>query len=45
MAFSGITNAEFHCGKAEDVMADLMKSVANDDVVAVVDPPRGGLRE
>lgn len=39
---NAITNAEFHCGAAEDVVAELVsKGAAHADVV-VVDPPRKG---
>ena len=41
---AGITNAEFRCGKAEDVLPSVMHCLNNTDVVAVVDPPRSGLR-
>lgn len=40
---NGITNVEFHCGKAEDVLADLMGPLRSQEVVAIVDPPRAGL--
>jgi len=36
----------FKCAKAEDVMKEVTKSVwGSEDVVAIVDPPRGGLRK
>ena len=42
---AGITNTEFICGKAEDVMPDLQHPYAlRGEVIGVVDPPRGGLR-
>ena len=40
----GIENAEFHCGKAEQVLPSLIKRLRGTEVVAVVDPPRNGLR-
>lgn len=40
---NGITNAEFICGKAEDVLPNLMWRLAGQEVVVVVDPPRAGL--
>jgi len=40
----GITNAEFICGKAEDVLPSLMWRLSGQEVVVVVDPPRAGLR-
>ena len=39
-----ITNVEYHCGKAEDVLPNLLKRFTNERVVAIVDPPRAGLR-
>lgn len=39
-----ITNVCYHCAKAEDVMKDITRSVmGSTNVVAIVDPPRGGL--
>lgn len=38
---NGITNAEFHCGKAEKVCPELIKAGERADVV-VLDPPRKG---
>ena len=41
-----VSNCEFVCGKAEDVMADLQKDVKFwEESVGVVDPPRAGLRK
>ncbi|XP_045171290.2 tRNA (uracil-5-)-methyltransferase homolog A-like [Mercenaria mercenaria] len=41
---NGITNVTYHCAKAEDVMKDITRSVtSSSDVIAIVDPPRGGL--
>jgi len=42
--FAGITNAEFICGKAEDVLPSLMWRLAAQEVTVVADPPRAGLR-
>jgi len=41
---AGITNAEFICGKAEDVLPSLMWRLSGQEVIVVVDPPRAGLR-
>ena len=41
---NGITNVEFHAGRAEEVMPALAKQGINGDVV-VVDPPRKGCDE
>ena len=46
LGLTGVTNCEFVCGKAEDVMADLQKDVKFwEEAVGVVDPPRAGLRK
>ena len=42
---AGITNAEFICGKAEDVLPSLMWRLSGQEVIMVVDPPRAGLRK
>ena len=39
----GISNAEFHCGKAEDVLPELIKNETSTEVVGILDPPRGGI--
>lgn len=43
---NGITNAQFFAGKAEEVMnrKEFQNPENADDVVAIVDPPRAGLR-
>lgn len=41
----GAENTEFHCGKAEDVLPSMVHKLGGSDVMAVVDPPRGGLRK
>lgn len=38
-----IDNAEFHCGKAEDILPELVARESSDDVVGILDPPRGGM--
>lgn len=40
---NNIKNVEWHCGKAEDILPNLLKRHVNDKVVAIVDPPRAGL--
>ena len=41
-----IANAEFICGKAEDVLPSITdRFPRKTNVVAVVDPPRAGLRK
>lgn len=48
LPFLGVTNAEFLCGKAEDVLPKCLEkpfSFGGHEVVGVVDPPRNGLRK
>lgn len=40
---NGITNAEFICGRCEDVLTGLLKS--DDNPVLFVDPPRSGMEK
>ncbi|KAM8865757.1 tRNA (uracil-5-)-methyltransferase homolog A [Synchiropus picturatus] len=40
---NGLSNVEFHCGKAEDVFPSILNSVVSPNVTAIVDPPRAGL--
>ncbi|XP_023668143.1 tRNA (uracil-5-)-methyltransferase homolog A [Paramormyrops kingsleyae] len=40
---NGVTNVEFHCGKAEDVFPSLLNAVISNKLTAIVDPPRAGL--
>ena len=43
---SGIENIEFICGKAEDKLPTLVDNLSTiSEVVAIVDPPRAGLRK
>ena len=43
---NGISNATFVAGKAEDQLAQLVERVTDGDkVVAVLDPPRAGIRK
>lgn len=46
-AENGITNVQFFAGKAEEVMnkREFQYPENADDVVAIVDPPRAGLRK
>lgn len=41
---NNIENAEFFAGKAEDILSSVFHRAKTDDVIAVVDPPRAGLR-
>lgn len=40
-----VDNCEFFSGKAEEILSAVMHRAKNDDIIAVVDPPRAGLRE
>lgn len=40
---NGLTNVEFHCGKAEDVFPTILNAVVSPNITAIVDPPRAGL--
>ena len=43
--FLGVKNAKFVCGPAEEVISSTVKSIKTKNVIAVVDPPRAGLRK
>lgn len=45
MCSLGVENISFKCGRAEDVLPSLIKSVEHEDPMAIVDPPRAGLSE
>lgn len=45
MPFPELSNVEFHCGRAEDLVPTLVSRLASQQLVAVLDPPRAGLRE
>ncbi|XP_012631998.1 tRNA (uracil-5-)-methyltransferase homolog A isoform X1 [Microcebus murinus] len=38
-----LSNVEFHCGRAEDLMPALVSRLASHQLVAILDPPRAGL--
>ncbi|KAK7878967.1 hypothetical protein WMY93_030820 [Mugilogobius chulae] len=42
---NGLSNIEFHCGKAEDVFPNILSSLVASNLTAIVDPPRAGLPE
>lgn len=42
---NGITNCKFFAGNCDDYMSSLVYQAANEDILAVIDPPRAGLRE
>lgn len=39
-----ITNSEFFTGKAEDILGSICYRATSNDILAVVDPPRAGIR-
>uniref|UniRef100_A0A8C0EIG7 tRNA (uracil(54)-C(5))-methyltransferase n=1 Tax=Bubo bubo TaxID=30461 RepID=A0A8C0EIG7_BUBBB len=38
-----LSNIEFHCGKAEDLVPSLINILAPQNLITIVDPPRAGL--
>uniref|UniRef100_A0A8C9YN85 tRNA (uracil(54)-C(5))-methyltransferase n=1 Tax=Sander lucioperca TaxID=283035 RepID=A0A8C9YN85_SANLU len=40
---NGLSNVEFHCGKAEDVFPNILNALVSPNLTAIVDPPRAGL--
>lgn len=42
---NGVKNCEFFAGKAEDILSPVIHRSTKPTLVAVVDPPRAGLRE
>ncbi|XP_020016248.1 tRNA (uracil-5-)-methyltransferase homolog A isoform X2 [Castor canadensis] len=38
-----LSNVEFHCGRAEDLVPALVNRLASQQLVAILDPPRAGL--
>ncbi|XP_068166706.1 tRNA (uracil-5-)-methyltransferase homolog A [Antennarius striatus] len=40
---NGLSNIEFHCGKAEDALPNILNALVSPNVTAIVDPPRAGL--
>ena len=46
-SLNSIENVEFICGKAEDVLPDILERKLNDaeSLFAIVDPPRAGLHK
>ncbi|CAG2062996.1 unnamed protein product, partial [Timema podura] len=42
---NNVTNCEFFAGRAEDIISSILNRATKKDVIAVVDPPRAGLRE
>uniref|UniRef100_A0A8C9WJM1 tRNA (uracil(54)-C(5))-methyltransferase n=1 Tax=Scleropages formosus TaxID=113540 RepID=A0A8C9WJM1_SCLFO len=40
---NGLSNVEFHCGKAEDIFPSVLNAIVSPNLTAIVDPPRAGL--
>lgn len=40
-----ITNCEFFVGKAEDILLPVIQRTTKSNIIAIVDPPRAGLRK
>ncbi|KAL4636058.1 hypothetical protein GN956_G13214 [Arapaima gigas] len=40
---NGLSNVEFHCGKAEDIFPSVLNSIVSRNLTTIVDPPRAGL--
>lgn len=38
-------NCQFYAGPAEDLLSRVMHQASQDDIIAIVDPPRTGLRK
>ncbi|KAM6155703.1 tRNA (uracil-5-)-methyltransferase homolog A [Rhynchocyon petersi] len=38
-----LSNVEFHCGRAEDLVPTLVSRLATQQLIAILDPPRAGL--
>lgn len=41
---NGITNCEFFCGEAEEIISSVLSRSKHENIVAIIDPPRAGLR-
>lgn len=44
-AENGIENAKFYAGNCDDYIHSLVYEADNENLLAVLDPPRAGLRE
>ncbi|XP_061763089.1 tRNA (uracil-5-)-methyltransferase homolog A [Nerophis ophidion] len=40
---NGLSNVEFHCGKAEETLPNILGALVSPNITAIVDPPRPGL--
>jgi tRNA/tmRNA/rRNA uracil-C5-methylase (TrmA/RlmC/RlmD family) len=41
---NNVTNCEFFVGKAEDILLSVINRTTKSNIIAIVDPPRPGLR-
>lgn len=44
-AVNNVTNAQFFVGKAEEILSSVAYKASKQEIVAIVDPPRSGLRK
>lgn len=42
---NNVTNCEFFVGKAEDLLIPTINRITRTNIIAIVDPPRAGLRK
>lgn len=42
---NNIINADFFTGKAEEILGNICFKATNPEIIAIVDPPRAGLRK
>lgn len=42
---NNIENCEFHLGRAEDILPSIIPQARNEEIIAIVDPPRNGLHK
>lgn len=43
--WKGVTNCEYYCAKVQDCIQDIVHNLDTSDVVAILDPPRAGIRK
>lgn len=41
---NAVTNCEFFCGEAEEIISSVLSRTKHRNIVAIIDPPRAGLR-
>ena len=42
---NNISNCDFFVGKAEDILSSVMNRATKKNILAIVDPPRAGIRK